>query len=138
MQRVLILGGGFGGLATATALRGTLSSEDEVIVVDRHTHFMMGLHKSWVLTGQSSMEAGQRSLSMLEQRGIKWINGSITSIDPTARSIEVNDQRIEADALVIALGAQFAVDKIPGFREHALAVCARQLLGRTRVRCGID
>ena len=61
MRRVLILGGGFGGLSTAHALREMLPAEDEIIVVERRTHFMMGLHKSWVLTGQSTLEAGQRA-----------------------------------------------------------------------------
>lgn len=130
MKRVLILGGGFGGLATATALREKLSSEDEVIVVDRRTHFMMGLHKSWVLTGQSTLEAGQRSLAKLAARGIKWINGSIIAIDPINRSAVVDDQKIEADALVVALGAQFAIDKIPGFREYAYNVYSPEEIPR--------
>lgn len=126
MKRALILGGGFGGLATAHALRQKLSADDEIIVVDRRTHFMMGLRKSWVLAGHSTLEAGQRSLASLEARSIKWINGSITSIDPATRSINVGGRRIEADALVVALGAQMAVDKVPGFQEYAVNVYSHE------------
>ena len=60
MKRVLILGGGFGGAATAHALRKNLPPDDETIVVKRRTHFLLGLRKTWALTGQSSLEAGQR------------------------------------------------------------------------------
>ncbi len=130
MRRVLILGGGFGGLATAHALREKLPAEDEIIVVERRTQFMMGLHKSWVLTGQSTLEAGQRSLSALEQRGIRWMQGTITAIDPAARAVEVNGQRLEADALVVALGAQFAPEKVPGFQEYAYNVYAAEEISR--------
>ena len=63
MRRVLILGGGFGGVATAHALREKLPPDDEIIVVERRTHFMLGLRKTWALTGQSSLEAGQRPVA---------------------------------------------------------------------------
>ena len=35
MKRVIILGGGFGGVATAMTLRELLPAKDEIIVVDR-------------------------------------------------------------------------------------------------------
>src|SRR3989304_6138102 len=111
MRRVLILGGGFGGVATAHALRETLPPGDEIIVVERRTHFMLGLRKTWVLTGQSSMEAGQRPLAALEAHGIRVMRGTITALDPAARAAEVDGRRVEADALVVALGAELAPEK---------------------------
>ena len=35
MHRVLVLGAGFGGIATALGLRDRLAPEDEVVLVDR-------------------------------------------------------------------------------------------------------
>ncbi len=122
MRRVLILGGGFGGVATANALREKLSPDDEIVVVDRRTHFVMGLRKAWVLTGQSTLDVGQRSLAALERRGIKLMTGTITAINPTVHAAEVDGRRVEADALVIALGAQLAPEKVPGFQDHAFDV----------------
>ena len=69
MRRVLILGGGFGGVATANALREKLSPDDEIIMVDRQTHFMVGFRKTWALIGESSLEEGQRPLAALERQG---------------------------------------------------------------------
>jgi sulfide:quinone oxidoreductase len=130
MKRVLILGGGFGGVATAHHLRQKLSPKDEVILIDRRTHFMVGFRKTWALVGESSLEAGQRELATLERQGIQVVHGTITTIDPSARAAEVDGRRIEADAMVVALGASLAVNRIPGFSAYALNVYDPQEIPR--------
>jgi len=147
MRRVLILGSGFGGIATAHRLRQKLSPEDEIILVDRRTHFMVGFRKTWALVGESSLESGQRPLAALERQGIQVVHGTITSIDPATRAGEVDGRRIEADALVVALGAELAPEQISGFSLHAFnvydpqdiprAAAALQAFPRGRVVIGI-
>jgi sulfide:quinone oxidoreductase len=117
MKRVLILGGGFGGLATAHALR-RLRPDDEVIVVDRASHFMVGFRKTWLLLGEQEESGGQRPLSSITRFGIRHRAGTVTKIDPANRAAEVDGERIEADALVVALGAQLAPEEIPGLVEY--------------------
>jgi sulfide:quinone oxidoreductase len=119
MKRVLILGGGFGGIATARRLKQKLDEKDEVILVDRRNYFMVGFRKTWALVGQSTLEAGQRSLDSLTSLGIRVMRDPVTRIDPGARAAWMGDQRISADALVIALGAELASDAIPGFQQYA-------------------
>src|SRR5215213_613460 len=122
MKRVLILGGGFGGIATARRLKQTLDEKDEVILVDRRDYFMVGFRKTWALTGQSTLEAGQRSLDSLNRLGVRVMHDAVTRIDPAGHTAWMEDQRLSADALVIALGAELAPDVIPGFKEHAYNV----------------
>ena len=120
MHRVLVLGGGFGGIATAVALRGQLAADDEVILVERRPTFVMGLRKNWALAGTSTIGAGERRLATLADRGIRVVAGTIEAIEPGARAAVVDGERLDADALVVALGAQRDPDAIPGFREHAI------------------
>jgi sulfide:quinone oxidoreductase len=122
MKRVLILGGGFGGIATARRLKQRLDEKDEVILVDRRDYFMVGFRKTWALTGQSTLEAGQRALDSLTSLGIRVMRDAVTRVDPAARTAWMGDQRISADALVVALGAELAPENIPGFQEYAYNV----------------
>jgi len=120
-HRILILGGGFGGISAAVALREMLPAEDEVILIERNTHFMMGLRKTWVLLGMATREEGQRPLALLEKRGIKVVQGTANSIDPASLSIEVNGERLAGDAMLVALGAQHAAQNVSGFADHAVS-----------------
>jgi sulfide:quinone oxidoreductase len=122
MKRVLILGGGFGGLATAHRLKQKLAPDDEVILVDRRGYFMVGFRKTWALVGESPLEAGQRSLDGLTSLGIRVMRDPVTVIDPEARAATMGDQRIQADALVVALGAELVPEAVPGFQQHAFNV----------------
>ncbi|MDT7885144.1 MAG: FAD-dependent oxidoreductase [Thermoflexus sp.] len=130
MRRVLILGGGFGGVATAHALRRRLPPEDEIVVVERRPYFMLGLRKTWALVGRGTLEEGRRPLQALERFGIRVLPGTITAIDPANRAVEVDGRRWEGDAMVVALGAELAPEAIPGFREHALNVYDPQEIPR--------
>lgn len=120
MARVLVLGAGFGGIATAVALRGQLAADDEVILVDRRDDYAMGLRKIWAILGISPIAYGTRSLTSLERQGITFVQGSVESIDPASRSAVVDGTAHAADALVVALGASQAMESIPGLAQFGL------------------
>ncbi len=122
MKRVLILGGGFGGVAAARRLKQKLDEKDEVVLVDRRAHFMVGFRKTWALVGQSTLEAGQRSLDSLSRLGVRVIRDQVTKIDPNGGMVLIGDQQFSTDALIIALGAERAPEAIPGFQQYAFNV----------------
>ena len=122
MHRVLVLGGGFGGIATAVALRSHLEPADEVVLVERRPSFVMGLRKNWGLVGASTLADGERPLAALGERGIEVVAGTIDAIRADAREAQVDGRTITADALVVALGAERDPGRVPGFREHAIDV----------------
>lgn len=119
-KRILVLGGGFGGLTAATSLRARLGPENEIVVVDRNDSFFMGLAKLWVLTGQRTREEGKRSRTLLGKNGVKFVRAEVNKINIGERSVSTATGPLSYDYLVVALGADLAPDMIPGFWEAAL------------------
>jgi sulfide:quinone oxidoreductase len=118
MARVLILGAGFGGIATAVALRGQLATSDEIVLVDRRDDFAMGIRKTWAILGISPIAYGTRSLASLARRGITVLQGTVTRVDVGDRTATVDGSVLEADAMVVALGAEHAMGAIAGLAQH--------------------
>ena len=119
MHRVVVLGGGFGGIAAAIAFRQQLDAVDEVVLVDRRSTFVMGLRKNWSLLEAGALAAGERRLDRLSAKGIQVVNGSVDSIHPAERAVEVDGRRVHANALIVALGAERDPDRIPGTGRNA-------------------
>ena len=105
MSHVVILGGGFGGLAAAHELR-TAHPELDVTVVDRRDHFFMGFAKLWDLAGIRPLVQGTRSLDALAGRGVRFVQADVVDLDAAGRRVTIaGGEVLEADALIIALGA---------------------------------
>jgi sulfide:quinone oxidoreductase len=141
VTQVLVLGGGFGGLAAATELRATLPTDAEIVLVDRRGSFAMGFAKLWELAGQRPLADGTRSLSALERRGIRFVQADVTGLDAASRRVETSAGSYTPDGIVVALGTRpapthralladagghdlYDVDALPAMRA-ALATIAR-------------
>jgi sulfide:quinone oxidoreductase len=123
MARVVVLGGGFGGVAAANELRSQLSAEDEVLLIDRRDSFAMGFAKLWDLAGVRPLSEGRRSLRDLERKGIRYVQADIARIDAETRRVATDAGTFDADALVVALGSRPA----PTHRAYLDAPAAHDL-----------
>jgi len=101
---VLILGGGFGGLAAARELRAAHADLD-ITLVSRDDHFYMGFAKLWDLAGTRPLAGGTRALADLETGGVRFVHADISAIDPAGCSVETTKGSLSADAMLVALGA---------------------------------
>jgi sulfide:quinone oxidoreductase len=125
-KSILILGAGFGGLTAANLLRKNLSSSSELVeykitITDQKDYFMMGLVNLWILNGTRTLEDSKIALNRLEDRGINFLNGEVTSIDAVSKTVTIRGSstlRLEYDYLVVALGSEFAVEQVKGFVEN--------------------
>ncbi|HSN14043.1 MAG TPA: FAD/NAD(P)-binding oxidoreductase, partial [Anaeromyxobacteraceae bacterium] len=131
-ERVVILGGGIGGVVAANSLRKRLSRRHEIVLVDRQPTFALAASFLWVMTGSRRPEQVCRPLEALRRKGIGVVRGEVEHIDPWRREAVVNGQWLRGDHLVVALGAEFAPGAIPGLAEAGHTFCT--LDGATRLR----
>jgi sulfide:quinone oxidoreductase len=118
MARTLILGAGFGGITVSSELDRLLGGEHEVVLVDRGEGFSMGLRKLRELVDLGTIAEGTRSRQRLSAKGTRFVLGEVSAIDPGARSAVCDGEALEADYLVVALGADARPDLVPGLGEH--------------------
>lgn len=136
MKRVVILGGGFGGIAAAVRLRDLLAPEDEVVLIDKGTHFAMGFRKTSAIVGGAPVDEGVRPLAALGRLGVRVVHAPITVVDVAARSVVAGGETFDADAILVALGAETVPAAVPGLAEHGIDVYSRE--GVPRARAALD
>ncbi|HET6923698.1 MAG TPA: FAD/NAD(P)-binding oxidoreductase [Anaeromyxobacteraceae bacterium] len=134
-ESVLILGGGIGGVAAANALRKRLPRSHRIVVVDREPDFKLAASFLWVMTGARTPEQVSRPLDRLRRKGIEVQHGEVEGIAPQQREAVVNGKPLRGDHLIVALGAEFALDAIPGLAEAGHTFCT--LDGATALRAAL-
>ena len=115
-KKVLILGGGFGGLELATGLHETLSNDVDVTLIEKSDFFVLGFAKFEVLFGRKrpdEIKSYYRDLAA----AIDFRKEQIQSIDPENRRVVTSSGTYEADILIVALGADMNKNATPGLTE---------------------
>jgi sulfide:quinone oxidoreductase len=115
--RVLILGGGFGGLELASSLDTSLGTDVEVVLVDRAEGFVFGFSKLDVMFGRASADHVLHRYADLAPPGVRFVHTTVRAIDPVTRRVETDDGPLEGDVLVVALGADLHPEATPGLLE---------------------
>ena len=119
IPHVVILGGGFGGLAAANELRNSLSSSQvKISVIDKKDWFMVGFAKLWIINGTRTFENSIGSLKELTKKEINFIQDEISSINLQNKKVKTLNQEISYDFLIVSTGAVLAPQKIPGLVEN--------------------
>jgi len=116
-RTVVVLGGGIGGIVTATQLRKQLPPEHRVVLIEREANHVFSPSLPWLMTGLRRQENISRPRTKLSKLGVELVQGDIEKIDAEQRSVQVNGQVITGDYLVIALGAEMAPETIPGLSD---------------------
>jgi len=112
--RILILGGGFGGLTAALELNRLAGDRVELMMVDASPSFLMGLRKLWLLDGRAGRAEGTRERTRFAGGAIPFRHGQVKGIDLEARHVAVDGDRLGYDFLIVALGAEARPDMVPG------------------------
>jgi NADH:ubiquinone reductase (H+-translocating) len=134
-RQVVIVGGGFAGVGCARALAGR--NDVQVTLVDRNNYHQFQPLLYQVATCQLASSDIAYALRKLfaDDENVDVRLGEVASVDPAARIVTMaDDQRLGADALVIAAGSQPNFFRTPGAAEHAFPLYSLDDARRLRSR----
>lgn len=102
-SKVIIIGGGFGGLAAAKSLK---NSDVEIILIDKTNHHLFQpLLYQVATTALSPADIATPIRSILRnQRNIRIILGEVAKIDKEKKKVFLTNEEYDYDYLIIAIG----------------------------------
>ena len=124
MAKILILGGGFGGVVAAEELAEQLGDDHQITLVSRSRRFVFYPALVKLAFGKCTTKDISFDLrhAMLDRR-VNFIEAEVARIDPFERKVTIAYGEVEGklpyDYLVFALGRRLATERITGFYEHA-------------------
>ncbi len=113
-KKILIIGGGFGGVAAAIAAREKLDLSHQITLIDRNKRtYICGSFPS-LIVGEREPDKVSRSLGSLTNRGIQHITTEAYEISATDQTVKTSDGIYEYDYLIISTGVDYDWEAVPG------------------------
>jgi NADH dehydrogenase len=126
-RRIIILGGGFGGVFTAKHLRRQAGSDVEVVLISRHNFFVFQPLLPEIAGGSINPGDGVTPLRRFLP-GVTIMVAEVREVDLGAKTVHVTlggDSGIRTvpyDQLVLALGQVVDLSRTPGLADRALVM----------------
>jgi NADH:ubiquinone reductase (H+-translocating) len=118
-HRVVVIGGGFGGLSAVQQL--TRHDVDVTVIDKRNHHLFQPLLYQVATTALSPSEIAWPIRHLLRRRAnVTTLLGTVVGIDKTAQTVELEDgDKVAFDSLIIATGARHAYFGHDEWEPHA-------------------
>src|SRR5262249_48680285 len=93
-KRIVILGGGCGGVGAATQLGRKLGADHAVILIDRRADHIFMPAFLLIMLGERQPWDISRSLSHLQKRNVRVMQSEIRGIDPIRQEVSLEKEKV--------------------------------------------
>ncbi len=104
-KRVVIVGAGIGGVTAANELAARTQGKVEIVLVDQFAQYEFSPSYLWMIAGTRKLSDITVPIDRVSRKGIRFQQARVTRIDPESRTVITDRGEIQADMLLIALGA---------------------------------
>lgn len=132
--RIVVLGGGFGGLETLFYLKHELGDRALLTLVSPQPKFLFKPNTIYIPFGQPPEKFEMDLMPALRRQSIAFAQAHVKNVDADHRVVATEDGKIAYDYLVVATGAKMRSSEIPGLYEHAITVWTPDDMLRLRDR----
>lgn len=121
--KVVIAGGGFGGLETAFMLRMRMHDDVDISLVSDRDSFLFKPNTIYIPFGADPQSLLVDLHKPLRKKHISFFNGSVKELDPDRQRLSLADgTALHYDTLVLATGATMRPEEIPGLNDNAATI----------------
>ena len=118
-KKIVIVGGSFGGINAAYALRRRLGHRAEITLISRDAEFTFLPSLPWVILGWRDPARLQVPLDRtLTRRGVRFVHGEVRELYPDKCEVRTESENFPYDILLIASGAELDYAAVPGLGPH--------------------
>jgi NADH dehydrogenase len=134
-MKIVILGGGFGGVYTLkylhklfhthglTRISTRINADLKLVLVNKKNYFLFTPLLHEFATGSVSLENLVEPIrEIIRCCDYEFIHGEVKRIDLERKIVELNENKIDYDYLIIALGSKTNFYNIPGAEENSFSL----------------
>ncbi|KAK9763643.1 hypothetical protein K7432_009479 [Basidiobolus ranarum] len=115
--KVVVIGGGPGGLSVSSTLSQILGSKNVAVIEPSNVHYYQPLW-TFVGGGLKDFDQSKRDMGDVISKDVDWIQKSAAGFEPDKNMVILNDgQKVGYDYLVVAAGIQTNWGDIKGLKE---------------------
>lgn len=131
--KVVVLGGNFGGLTAAIAVKHGLHGDVDVTVINDRDRFLFNPSLIWLPFGKRSPADITFPVGpTFEEAGVDFVQDAADLIDPQAHTVHTASGRVYPyDYLVIATGTRENLDAVEGLRTNSQTITSLEGAIRT-------
>ena len=115
-HRVLVIGGGNGGLSVAGRVQRKVI--EDVAVIEPRTQHVFAPFQSHIAGGVARASEAVRAQRDVTPKGVCWIRDAVTSVNPQASTLTLRSGRtLGYEHLIVTAGLETRYDAVPGLEE---------------------
>jgi len=112
-RRVIVIGGGWGGLSAAKYLR-LADPSIEVVLLEPNKEFVSCPFSNLVLSGVRTIESLTFNYDGLRAHGVRVLHETATMIEPDRKRVQVGRDSLPYDRVIVSPGVEFQWDQVEG------------------------
>jgi sulfide dehydrogenase [flavocytochrome c] flavoprotein chain len=121
-QRVVVVGGGFGGATAARYVR-LFEPAIDVLLLEPNDNFIACPFSNLVIAGERNLDAQTFGYAAMQGTGVTRVSAAAASVDPGTRTLKASDgSSVVYDRLILSPGIDIVWGGLSGYDEGAAAI----------------